>query len=120
MSQIVITSNRVHRALDIANSIVGSGMPKRAAMMAATDDTLDLACAVVALEQISTLAAGYLLAQEAALDCTEQPLDTPERFATCEAADAEIGHAHEALIRALAALGYLTIQTSETEHGNAG
>lgn len=117
MSQIVITADRVHLAIDIANSVVGSGLPKRTAMMVPTNDILDLACAVVALAQIGTLAAGYVLAQEAALDATETPLDTVERFAACEAAEAEVGRTHQALIRALAALGHLTIQTPENTDG---
>lgn len=119
MTGTTVSIARLHRAIDIANSIVSSSLPKRVAMMVPTNDILDLACAVVALAQLGTYGAGYVLAQGAALDLTEQPLDTLERYAASEAADAEVDAAHTSLIEALAAFGYLIIKTPEAQDGNA-
>lgn len=110
--------SRLHRALDIANSLSGPGL-RRKVHGVSVDDTVDLGRAVVALARVAQAAAGYLVAQEAALDATEHVLDTPERFAASEAADAAVGASHDALTEALVALGYLTIETPETTNGSA-
>ncbi len=102
-----IDRSRLHRALDIATSIALSERPARAAESASANDTLDLALAVVALDQLGILGVNYLVAQEEALlDANEMGLDTPERLAASEAADLAVGSTHDALCQALAAYGY--------------
>lgn len=107
-----------HRARDIADFLSTSGN-RRQIHRVSVDDTRDLVRAVVALARVAQAAADYLVAQEAALDATECPLDTMERFAASEAADAAVGTTHDALTEALVALGYLTLKTQENTDGSA-
>lgn len=109
----------LHRALDIAHTIAGSANPKRLAVAAATNDIVDLACAAVALERVAALAAEFLIAQDAALDLTEVPLDTPEKRIASDAADTAADASREALTAALVGYGYLTIQEQEKTDGSA-
>lgn len=110
--------SRLQRALDIANSLSGPGI-RRKVHGVSIDDTVDLGRAVVALARVAQAAADYLVAQDAALDATEHPLDTMERFAASEAADAAVGMTEDALTEALVALGYLTLETPENTDGSA-
>ncbi|MDI4664687.1 hypothetical protein K9U40_10155 [Xanthobacter autotrophicus] len=114
-----VSISAFHRALDIADFLSTSGN-RRQIHRVSVDDTRDLVRTVVALARVAQAAADYLVAQEVALDATEHPLDTTEKFAASEAADAAVGATHDALTEALVALGYLILETPETTNGNAG
>lgn len=97
MSDPADAPSALQRAIDIAGSIAGAALPKRAAIGASANDVLDLARAVASLDTIAQAAADFIA-------CTEE----------------EAPAATERLVGLLGAAGFLTIiDTEESTNGNA-
>lgn len=100
-------------AVEAAERVANGRKPTREAIGLSTDLTVTIAKAAVALDAVAALAADLLAARQHLF----QVHDTPEAEAAAETAqDAALSH----LAEALAALGYVTLQSPENPHGNAG
>ncbi|MEP9350600.1 hypothetical protein [Xanthobacter sp. KR7-225] len=89
------------------------------AVAVSVDQTIAMARALAALDQVAQLAAEFRVAQDAALDWTTRrisPADLPQ----LDAADTAVETGRTRLDEALIACGYATLEDQEKTDGNAG